>query len=447
MKSKVISVCSAMRVLLQYGLPAIFLMLQTNHAAADFTSERERFVQEQLDEIRYQFEKRHVNEEGIQEYLQEVREKLSLQKPVLADAEKKALNALRDANPGLYPWLENTETEILDVCYLGWQQVRCDQAGEHVTTMVLDHGLNKIPNGFFDAFTALELLTISSRNNPQGSIARIPPDTFKNLSRLKSLSINDYTLPFEENMLRGLSSLIGISINDYGGGIIPEKLFEPLENLRHIYMGNGNIKYLPSKIFVKNTKLQQLKIENSMLESLPNGIFDSLINLNFLKLANNRIANIPDGMLSFTPDIEYLYLGKNNLKTLPKSLSHNPVKLKYIELVDNNVEEIPEYFFKNCSQLKFIFLSNNELKNISERVFSYTPKVNNLSLDNNPLREVPPALCHLLPELERFSLNNYLENIVQAMTECKNLKVVNGFQVNAKDNAGGDKNKISYPIQ
>ncbi|XP_039300125.1 peroxidasin homolog, partial [Nilaparvata lugens] len=121
-------------------------------------------------------------------------------------------------------------------------------------------------------------------------IKEIPPDTFKNLSKLHTLLLNNNQLSKLQN-----------------------GVFNGLQELRYLYLYKNKLKEIEDRVFQDLNKLEQLYLHFNKIEKLGSGIFSDMKNLERLFLHNNKLKHISPGAFNHLDNLKRLRLDSNAL--------------------------------------------------------------------------------------------------------------------------------------
>ena len=198
------------------------------------------------------------------------------------------------------------------------------------------------------------------------SIEEIPAlksGDFQGLSNLSSLLMIDSgleTLP--EDIFDGLTALHSLFIigND-DLETLPEDIFDGLTGLTNLHVsGNAALSELPEGIFVGLTRLGFLHLAENSLTTLPEDIFDGLTGLQLLHLQNNQLTELPSGIFDGLGSLKYILLNGNSLRALPADVFEGLSSLTQLPLEGNNLESLPDGLFEGLVSLEQVLLSSNE---------------------------------------------------------------------------------------
>ena len=249
------------------------------------------------------------------------------------------------------------------------------------------------------------------------------PESFGNLTKLKSLDLNYggisslpqsfgnlislQTLNMMDNALNGLPESIGnltnLEILDVGEGhsanfYLPESLGN-LKNLTYLDLSYNKLNRLPESIG-NLTNLQSLVLYGAQLSTLPESI-GNLGNLRNINLASNQLTSLPESIGNLT-NLQSLDLSTNKLSSFAESLA-NLSNLANLSLSDNQLSSIPESI-GNLTNLQYLSLDKNELGALPDG-FGNLTKLQSLGLSNNQLISLPASFGKLT-NLKFLSLSN-----------------------------------------
>ena len=197
------------------------------------------------------------------------------------------------------------------------------------------------------------------------SIEEIPAlksGDFEGLSNLNSLLMIDSgleTLP--EDIFDGLTALHSLFIigND-DLETLPEDIFDGLTGLTNLHVsGNEALGELPEGIFDGLTSLAFLHLAENSLTTLPEEIFDGLTSLQLLHLQNNQLTGLPSGIFDGLGNLKYILLNGNSLRALPADVFEGLSSLTQLPLEGNNLESLPDGLFEGLVSLEQVLLSGN----------------------------------------------------------------------------------------
>ncbi|XP_052273916.1 slit homolog 3 protein-like [Dreissena polymorpha] len=201
----------------------------------------------------------------------------------------------------------------------------------------------------------------------------IPDNTFKNMPKLKSLS------------------LVGLGIQT-----VTSNLLYGLNNLKMLDLSSNNIQKIDNGAFQRVDEYFELKLEGQGAVSqttiplvLKPEAFQGLetklytLNLENTKLDENQFWST----IKHLRGLENLLLRKTGLKTIPPYAFQNNKKLSHLKLEENEINQLDKLSFKGLEEsLRKIYLLTNNIKTISECVFMNFTQLSEIYLFENPLQ-------------------------------------------------------------
>jgi Leucine-rich repeat (LRR) protein len=163
----------------------------------------------------------------------------------------------------------------------------------------------------------------------RNKLASLQGDTFKNLEKLKQLSLN-------ENSIKKFD----------------EKAFSGLVNLGHLDLGNNELNGEIS-FGTDLKKLETLNVYDNKLELLRASFFKGfgLAVLRVLDFSNNFIKNIDDDTFSGQTNLKELNLAGNKLENILPNLFENLISVKKLRLARNKLVSLNADVFRHLKKL------------------------------------------------------------------------------------------------
>lgn len=193
----------------------------------------------------------------------------------------------------------------------------------------------------------------------------IPEKALRNATQLKWLNLNHNKITdqgVEEGVLKGLTSLV------------------------HLWIEDNLLTTIPSQL---PTSLEQLTLARNKISKIPAGVFSGMDHLALLDLLGNKLEDeaVTEQSLKGLSSLVQVNLAKNNLKAMPPGLPESTVQL-YLD--SNDIEKIPPEYFKGLPKMAFLRLNYNKLGNggLPKNVFNLSSIVD-LQLSHNQLTEIP----------------------------------------------------------
>ncbi|XP_070576487.1 malignant fibrous histiocytoma-amplified sequence 1 homolog [Ptychodera flava] len=267
---------------------------------------------------------------------------------VLATTLPSSLRTLKLAGKGI-------KTRVFATEFLQ-TSAECLRRLEHldVSNRRLDHYVSNTNEGFLHIVTSITSL-ISL--NVEGNCIKSLPDSFSNLSCLRTCVLNDNSirslpsaafkglrelqvLHVDKNKLTALEpiplddmQLVALSLNDNKIKRLPKEIAQP--TLESLLLDNNDLTDINNIDFHKMQRLKSLSLKRNHLECIPTDICQahSLVTLD---IEGNQIQKLPSGF--HFARLEKLNLGYNKLKKFPRCLSEMET-LKDVNLDGNPLEE------------------------------------------------------------------------------------------------------------
>ncbi|XP_066263207.1 leucine-rich repeat-containing protein 15-like [Branchiostoma lanceolatum] len=288
------------------------------------------------------------------------------------------------------------------------------------------------------------------------AIAELTEDTFKNLTRLKSISIGAFNaltslerlylatnkihqLPettFQNTILLSSLSLDGNSITD-----LPQGIFSQCVRLNNLHLDRNNLTTLPSNIFAKLSNIHDVRLDSNpwVCDCRSQGLVRWIRNSSFddSDLGNPTCSSPPhtlglslreawhdspcrqrgtcnNGACQCNRGWTGLYCEHgHSLTNVPEDI---PVYTSTLWIGSNNIAELPEDAFQNLTRLKGLYLDFNQLKDwpphknsvthLLEEIFSLSVRLSNLYLESNNLTTLPSKIFNKLSNLHYVTLGS-----------------------------------------
>lgn len=209
--------------------------------------------------------------------------------------------------------------------------------------LILDTNRLNIDGRFFER--SKELRKIYFKDN---DVAALRPGVFRNLSRLKVLTMDGNNMTsLGKSFFEGLSDLELLELIGSGLQSLDPDVFRPLGNLKQLKIIFNNITVLPLGLFRANKGLEYLGIRNvdEALEhtvDIPRDFFRSIAML-------QQLALVKVGKLVLHDDI-FACLGA----------------MKLLALTGNQISRLASTMFPQSSTLTHLYFSQNNLTKLSQ---------------------------------------------------------------------------------
>ncbi|KAK9480609.1 hypothetical protein V1514DRAFT_275599 [Lipomyces japonicus] len=254
-----------------------------------------------------------------------------------------------------------------------------------VTLLELDISFNEIDDlpPEIGQLCALEKFVITN-NSLKGSL----PDTFQNLSSLKSLDIRYNNLQNLDNIM----NLPRLEVLMVSHNSVPwiEQYSKRLRVLNLNQNPVTNVNFLLPML-----TLTVLNLANAKMSSFPEKFFDKVANLEKLILDNNHFGSIPS-QISKLRKLTKLSCANNNLSSLPPEIGSLP-ELEILDLHNNTLSNLPPEIWQ-LTNLETLNASSNELSAFPLPLTAYLSSISEASV----LRPIPSS-----DEFERYKEDPY----------------------------------------
>ncbi|XP_066995916.2 carboxypeptidase N subunit 2 [Anabrus simplex] len=250
------------------------------------------------------------------------------------------------------------------------------------------------------------------------------------------------------------NALRTLNLTANGISAVTSQTFEPLINLKEVYLDSNNLRILDSNTFLNNNLLYLLTLNNNPFVSMP---ILTAPSLGWLELENCNLTEIPPHVFDNMTELFYLSLDNNRLHVLPQEQFQKLTKLSYLHIRHNLLTKFDALTFKYNRMLQVLYLENNPLIlpensaflvsssllildlsfcNITflpRRVFTKLPLLRSLKLNSNSLKEISFEILAKLKELKVLDLRNNRINSVRT-EEFLNLDFKNNLFVDLRNN-------------
>lgn len=281
--------------------------------------------------------------------------------------------------------------------------------------------LTEIEEDDFQFNTMLRILDLS--NN---MIRQIHPMAFKNLKRLRYLSLRDNALSHKVEFEFSTTMLQLVDFTKSQLKQVPKGMPSSVAEIR---LGNNMITEISDDDFKDMTNLRLLMMDDNLIHNISDRAFKPLENLKEMWLSQNELFFIPHGL---PPNLETLYMDNNRIYTMPSRLFRDDSKLKVLSLEMNKIVNISSDAFKGLENLEQINLQFNRISEIRTRTFSHLPALTVLQLSYNPITVIEQGAFQNLPKLNSLSMSNvespnvYItESFLSSISDVNSLKFMN----------------------
>ena len=113
---------------------------------------------------------------------------------------------------------------------------------------------------------------------------------------------------------------------------ITRNLFDPLGELKYLFLQSNVFPVISSNFFQQNTNVEYIDVTNSQVTKLSVEAFRSNTKLAQLLMRQNRLDMIEDGTFDSVQDLEWIDLGRNQLTSVTSELFAKNENLRIVDL-------------------------------------------------------------------------------------------------------------------
>lgn len=193
-------------------------------------------------------------------------------------------------------------------------------------------------------------------------IAKIPSQSFVNLSKLSFLQLNENHIRYIDNgAFANLHDLKTLNLSSNEILYLNSSIFHDLQNLRSLFLADNRLTNISSDLFFNLSKLETLDLRRNQLVDF-SAVVHSISHLKELKkldISFNRLttlihsASLPQSLLS-------LYLGNNRLTTL-QCRNDFLSSVKVLDLSYNRALSTHDFIGLNLSSLTYLRLRSTKI--------------------------------------------------------------------------------------
>ncbi|XP_076032645.1 chaoptin [Oratosquilla oratoria] len=213
--------------------------------------------------------------------------------------------------------------------------------------------------------------TLVLRNN---QLKTIPPHAFRATPKLRELSlsfnrINDISSDSLIDVLNTLE-ILEISFGFYRDDF-PEEVLKPLTSLQWIALDNNNFRTITETALYSFGELQYFNMDSNRLTHIPKTLFHQNVhkNLGDIRLAYNSIRSLDIHTFHNLEGLRTLVLNGNQIETLKFEALKALPKLVTVLLADNKITHIEDKAFADLPNLMKLELQQNKLHEFSLSMF------------------------------------------------------------------------------
>ncbi len=188
-----------------------------------------------------------------------------------------------------------------------------------------------------------------------------------------------------------LQNIIRLDLSTKNLTTIPREI-TLFTGLQILFLYNNQITVLPQRIFDQLNQLQQLGLRNNQITVLPQHIFAGLNQLRMLDLGNNQITVLPQHIFAGLNQLRVLSLDNNQITVLPQGIFAGLNQLVCLALQNNQITILPLGIFAGSNQLRILHLGNNKINALLQGTFDQLIQLKGLELHNNRITVLPQGI-------------------------------------------------------
>jgi len=174
-----------------------------------------------------------------------------------------------------------------------------------------------------------------------------------------SLGHGNYGMQMDSNVFLGADKLKILDLG-FAETNITRNLFDPLGELKYLFLQSNVFPVISSNFFQQNTNVEYIDVTNSQVTKLSVEAFRSNTKLAQLLLRQNKLDMIEDGTFDSIQDLEWIDLGRNQLTSVTNELFAKNENLRIVDLDSNNLNKVCARAFETQKDtLAGINLSDN----------------------------------------------------------------------------------------
>ncbi|XP_044132933.1 volume-regulated anion channel subunit LRRC8C-like [Bufo gargarizans] len=242
--------------------------------------------------------------------------------------------------------------------------------------------------------------------------------SFKELAKLKSLSLKLHTSSVPSTIIRLAQTLESLTIHNGDFKLSSVSILKKLTNLKHLRLNHCQLDHIPSSIF-SLVKLQEVDFSNNNLNFLEElTSLQQLKNLVSLNLSHNNISSIPSHIARVS-SLEKLFINNNYLTSISSAV-FKLTRLSCLDLSNNEIHLLPEEI-GILVDLECLSISHNKLTSLPNQLYSCT-KLHTLKLSHNNISIISSLIGELTQLTYLDLLENQLEKLPIELEKCTHLK-------------------------
>ncbi len=309
--------------------------------------------------------------------------------------------------------------------------------------------IREIPVGTFKELKSLKILNLFGNK-----IAEVSTETFMGIENSLEYmdlgfniisEINQISYPslrylnLEKNIIENVTGMFNLlqnlqvlNLGENNIETLSPETFADMTNLLHLNLYNNKIKNLNPGVF-ENKFLTKVNLSGNLLQEIESKSFSDLPILEEVDMSNNLIAVINTGAFNGIPhlkrlhlqnnklinykgdiytggendtELEYLDLRDNEINYLyPESFSYFP-NLKWVNLARNRLPIFPTQFIKGLNHLEYLNLESNQITSLEDNDFANMPRLRSLHLSNNQIGPISETAFQNSSQLQYIDISH-----------------------------------------
>uniref|UniRef100_A0A8C4VB27 Leucine rich repeat containing G protein-coupled receptor 6 n=1 Tax=Falco tinnunculus TaxID=100819 RepID=A0A8C4VB27_FALTI len=147
------------------------------------------------------------------------------------------------------------------------------------------------------------------------------------------------------------------------------------------------------------------RLDANLISVVPEKSFEGLLSLRHLWLDDNALTEIPVQALNHLPALQAMTLALNQIWHIPDYAFQNLSSLVVLHLHNNRIQSLGANGFDGLHSLETLGFHNNNIKAIPENAFVGNPLLQTIHFYDNPIQFVGQSAFQYLPKLHTLSLN------------------------------------------
>lgn len=275
-------------------------------------------------------------------------------------------------------------------------------------------------------------LNLSSGSSIQGEI----PLEIGNFDKLRTLSISGNLSGQLPASIFNISTLENLSVLNYYGNsnlnfTLPTTISN-LSKLKTLYLNNCITGTIPETIGNLSQLVSLNLLNNSLSGTIPATICN-LTKLTELELSQNQLTGSIPTDIGNLNQLTYFQFAKNQLTgNLPASIS-NLKKITSLSVESNQLSGVIASDINACTKLTSINLANNKFSGVLPEIGDSFLKLNSINISNNQFTELPQSIGKLKELVTLNMTDNQLTHIPNSISTCEKLRIINASNNRLKE--------------